>query len=175
MVERIAALANRYRGSADVPSLIERWIDDLDIKDGFRWVERNHPCYQLTFVQHVRGQALRVFVDYHAQNDFLGLFVYLPGKFAPSAFKHVCKVINMINCDIPYGCLELHLQEGTLRFRISVDVAGVRLTLTFLEFMLKSGLQTLDNYATQLLAGQIGLVAYRAEDESNRERSNVDE
>jgi hypothetical protein len=159
VIERMAAIANRHLASVDVPRVLERWIEGLEAEDGVRWIERSHPCYELTFVQHVRGQALRVFLDYHARSGFLGLFIYWPRKVEPGAVENLCKAVNKINCEALYGSLELHPDEETLRYRLSVNVRGVRLMPAFLSFMLESGLRTMHDNARSFLAGSTKMVA----------------
>ncbi len=157
-VERMFAFANRYRASGGVPRLLETWADARCVDEGYRWVKRRHPRYELQFEKHTRGQSLLVCVDYCAGNDFLGLFIYWPTKFEPGAFEHLYKTMNTVNLTNSYGNFELVPSSGRLRFRNSVDAEGVRLTPAFLDYMLDSGLGAIDRHATDFLPGPIGLV-----------------
>lgn len=163
--ERVFALANRQRATGDMLRVLERWIDDRGkwvdhrkVGGSFRWIRRNHPDYDLAFTQRVRGQMLPVYVDYNAERDFLGLFIYWSEQMESKDLNRMCKIVNAINCQLLYGNFELKPDTGQLRFRFTIDVEGIRLTPAFLHFMLESGLRAMDEHATDFLPGPVGLV-----------------
>ncbi len=152
LFERMLTFANSHRATSNVLHALETWIDDLDVP-GYRWVKRRHPEYELRFGKHVRGQELQIYIDYSAKNDFLGLYMYLPTPYERGTHATVCELINRVNMEATYGNLELDPDSGSLRYRFSIDVEGVRLTHVFLDFMLASGCSVFGKYMPELLLG----------------------
>ncbi len=158
LVERMLTFANRHRATGNVLHVLETWIDELDIPE-YHWVKRDHPEYVLTFAKHVRGQELRTYVDYNIQTDYLGLYMYLPTRYEPDTRAAVCEIINKVNVEVRYGNLELLTDTAHLRFRLSIDAEGIRLTHTFLDFMLRTGCMVFEQYMPQFLLGPKKLAA----------------
>jgi len=158
LVDRMLTFANRHRATGNVLHALETWIDELDIL-GSRWVKRDHPEYELAFDKDVRGQELRTFVDYNMQTDFLGISMYLRTRYEPATRAAVCEIINKVNVELLYGNLELLPDTGNLRFRFSIDAEGIRLTHTFLNFMLGTGYMVFEQYMPDLLLGPKKLAA----------------
>jgi len=166
LLERMHALASRHIGSSDPLRVIERWIDDSEkwvddrkVDGTVQWIQRGHPDYHLAFARRVRGQTLRIYVDYVANHHFLGLFIYWPEAFEVDSLDRMAKKINTINWNLSFGNFELDPNRRKLRFRFAIDVQGIRLTPAFLHFMLESGLRAMDQHATEFLPGPVGLVA----------------
>jgi hypothetical protein len=166
LFERLVALANTRIAVSDPLRVIERWIDNQEnwldrrpVAGSLRWAKRRHPHYQLYFTQRARGQVLPVYVDYCARTDFLGLFIYWPQPLKKHPLDRLHDVINSINWNSSYGTFEFDPIGRTLRYRISIDAQGIRLTPGFLHFMLQSGLEAMDKHATEFLPGPVGLVA----------------
>lgn len=160
LIERLLAIANRHRASSDVLRAIETWVDDRNVDGGYQWVKRQHPEYELAFTQSIRGQDLPVYVDYFADCAFLGMFVYLRGKFTSDAANGLYAVINGINLLEPYGTLELDPASGSLRYRCTVEARGLRLSPVFLDFMLESGLRLFESHMAALLPESIVVRPY---------------
>jgi hypothetical protein len=157
LVRLIRSALSPVRPSVNVVGVIDDWLDRGDIPR-FRWNDRNHPDYQVQFNREVRGQKLTIFVDYNAQFDLLGLFAYFPVTFPADSFSWLCNVVNDINFEALYGNLELRASTGTLRYRNTTCLEGIRISCDTLQGMLDEATKMFDEHTPALLRGPQGVV-----------------
>lgn len=150
-------LSNRTP-SGNVVRVIEDWLERAGIPD-CRWTERGFPDFQVHFKREVRGRELAIFVDYNVEHCFLGLFAYFPEQFQSPAYADLSRRINEINWDAHYGNFEFHPCSGRLRFRSTLDIRGVRVSVEALEEMLEQAISAFERHTTTILAQPLRVVA----------------
>lgn len=153
----LKVLSFKAPDSNNVVRLIEDWLD-YEAPDRIFWRVRDHPDYQVSFDHEVRGQHIVMFIDYDANCDFLGMYGYLQTKIEKEARAAALGTLNRLNYMTPFGNGEIDMDKGTIRYRIAVDVDGLRLSTEFLSFMLHSSGSFFDLAVPELMLGPRGVV-----------------
>lgn len=159
IAERILASLRRWRAPEDIPRLLDRWIEGRRSWDAAGWVQRAYPCYQFTFSEDVRGQTIRAYLDFHAELGHLGLYLYWPTQFDPARSKALYPLLNRINWECGTGCMEIDPEDGVLRYRATLGTRDAKLSIGYLDRMLKVGLEAFEKNAKRFLTGPTGAVA----------------
>jgi len=146
-------ISGQPRASQNIVRVIEDWLERLEGPEVSRlhWTCRHYPEYQLAFEKSIRGQVLEFFLDYDANTDFLGLFAYLRMTSDLERLHDLVLKINHANLLAPHGHGEVNADEGYVRFRISADIEGLRVSPSFLDFLLQSACGYFERNLTTLV------------------------
>lgn len=100
------------------------------------------------------GENCRMDVVFDAdpEREQVMVFVYLPAITAESKRCEMAELVCRINRCMTIGSLELDMDNGEMRFKVTMDVEGGELTPTMIRNMRDSALATSDRYYPVLMA-----------------------
>ena len=86
-------------------------------------------------------------LDYERFLFYLNFKDHVPKKYLDETIKF----ITLVNYDLVIGNFELNIYDGFIRFKSSIDFTQVVLNETLIRNMIKSSMDTVEQYADALL------------------------
>ena len=93
-----------------------------------------------------------VVFDADPEKDLAMVFVYLPVITPEAKRRDMAELVCRINRCMTIGSLELDMDDGDIRFKVTMDVEGGELAPTMIGNMRDSAIATSDRYYPALMA-----------------------
>ncbi len=131
---------------SQVKKYVKRMLKDAELI----YFSRNHGdriCLMLT------GDEAAYWVNIIAQDDTEQLIITInDSQIIPEAKRYLAsEYMTRINYNLILGCFEMDFNDGTYRFRISVDIEEGRLSTSMVGRMLKTALMTMERHRSGLM------------------------
>ncbi|MBX2800238.1 MAG: YbjN domain-containing protein [Myxococcales bacterium] len=102
----------------------------------------------------VRGDAAsyRIIFDVKEESEQAVLYVVSPTNVPEGKRQAACEFVARANYGLIIGNFEHDLSDGEIRYKVSVDVEGSKLTVPMAKNMLGCGIAMMERYYSGLMA-----------------------
>jgi hypothetical protein len=127
--------------------LVADWL----LTDDWSFDQNQEHSYISTGVKGNNG-TYRLIFDAREQHHQLLIFILAPREIPEAKRLVAAEFLTRANFGLTLGNFELSMEDGEVRYKVSVDVEGGVLTTTMVKTMIHAAILTMDRYCPGLTA-----------------------
>lgn len=119
------------------------WLEDNDWS--FSQYETEKSVYAVTNYQGDHS-TYKLVLEAYEKIDFFFVYAYISAKVPEKKYTAVAELLTRINFGLTIGGFQFDMNDGTIRYKCSVDVEGSSLSPEMVNSMVGAALSSADEY-----------------------------